>query len=53
MSSDLTTAAALARAALEGSLANVTINLDSIKPESAETEAFVSQTRGRAAELKS
>ncbi len=53
MSSDLTTAIALARAALEGALANVQINLDSIKLDSAEDEAFVTQTRNRAAELKS
>jgi len=52
MSSDLTTAIALAKAALEGALANVAINLDSIKPDSAEDEAFVSQTRQRAVEMK-
>ncbi len=52
MSSDLTTAIALARAALEGALANVEINLDSIKPELPEDEDFVSQTRKRAAELR-
>jgi glutamate formiminotransferase / formiminotetrahydrofolate cyclodeaminase len=52
MSSDLTTAIALAKAALEGALANVAINLDSLKPDSAEDESFVSQTRQRAAELK-
>jgi glutamate formiminotransferase/formiminotetrahydrofolate cyclodeaminase len=52
MASDLTTAIALAKAALDGSLANVAVNLDSIKPESAEDEAFVSETRKRAAELK-
>jgi glutamate formiminotransferase len=52
MSSDLTTAIALAKAALEGALANVQINLDSIKLDSAEDEAFVTQTRNRAAELK-
>ncbi len=33
MSSDLTTAIALAKAALEGALANVEINLDSLKDE--------------------
>jgi glutamate formiminotransferase / formiminotetrahydrofolate cyclodeaminase len=47
MKSDLTTAIALARAALEGALANVEINLDSLKDE-----AFVNQTRKRAAALK-
>jgi len=52
MSSDLTTATALARAALEGALANVAINLDSIKPGSAEDDAFVSSTRDRARVLK-
>jgi glutamate formiminotransferase len=52
MASDLTTAIALAKAALDGSLANVAVNLDSIKPESAEDEAFVSETRKRAADLK-
>jgi formiminotetrahydrofolate cyclodeaminase len=52
MASDLTTAIALASAALEGALANVAINLDSIQPNSPEDEAFVSQTRQRVAELK-
>jgi formiminotetrahydrofolate cyclodeaminase len=52
MKSDLTTAIAIARAALEGALANVEINLDSIKPESPEDEAFVNETRRRAAALK-
>ena len=33
MKSDLTTAVALAKAALEGALANVEINLDSLKDE--------------------
>jgi glutamate formiminotransferase/formiminotetrahydrofolate cyclodeaminase len=47
MKSDLTTAIALARAALEGALANVEINLDSLKDE-----GFVAQTRNRAAALK-
>ncbi len=48
MKSDLTTAIALATAALEGALANVEINLDSLKDE-----AFVNETQKRAAELKS
>jgi glutamate formiminotransferase len=52
MNSDLTTAIALSRAALEGALANVQINLDSIQPESPEDEAFVCETRKRAAALK-
>jgi glutamate formiminotransferase len=52
MKSDLTTAIALANAAIAGALANVDINLESIKPGSAEGEAFVSQARSRAAALK-
>ena len=52
MASDLTTAIALAGAALEGALANVAINLDSIKPASHEDEAFVTEMRKRAAALK-
>jgi formiminotetrahydrofolate cyclodeaminase len=52
MNSDLTTAIALAKAALEGALANVAINLDSIKPDSPEDEAFVCQARKRAAALE-
>ncbi|MGB9204778.1 MAG: glutamate formimidoyltransferase [Terriglobales bacterium] len=47
MKSDLTTAIALAKAALEGALANVEINLDSLKDE-----GFVTETRKRAAALK-
>jgi glutamate formiminotransferase / formiminotetrahydrofolate cyclodeaminase len=47
MKSDLTTAIALAKAALEGALANVEINLDSLKDE-----AFVTEMRERAAALK-
>jgi glutamate formiminotransferase len=52
MISDLTTGIALAKAALESALANVEINLDSIKPASSQDEAFVSQARKRATELK-
>jgi glutamate formiminotransferase len=52
MASDLTTAIALARAALEGALANVEINVGSIKAESPADESFVEQTRARAAVLK-
>jgi formiminotetrahydrofolate cyclodeaminase len=52
MASDLITAIALSQAALEGALANVAINLDSIKPGSPEDEAFVAETRKRAAALK-
>jgi len=47
MKSDLVTAIALAKAALEGALANVEINLVSLKDE-----AFVKETRKRAAMLK-
>jgi glutamate formiminotransferase/formiminotetrahydrofolate cyclodeaminase len=47
MKSDLTTAIALARAALEGALANVEINLDSLQDET-----FVTETRKLAAALK-
>lgn len=42
MKSDLVTAEALARAAMEGALANVEINLESLKDEE-----FVAQVRGR------
>ncbi|HET7206433.1 MAG TPA: glutamate formimidoyltransferase [Terriglobales bacterium] len=48
MKSDLTTAIALARAAMEGALANVEINLESIKDQT-----FVGETRQRAAAVKS
>jgi glutamate formiminotransferase / formiminotetrahydrofolate cyclodeaminase len=51
MKSDLTTAIALAKAAREGALANVEINLDSIKPDSPEDETFVTQARDRVAVL--
>ncbi len=47
MSSDLTTAAALAQAAVTGGLANVEINLESLKPETADEEAFMSNVRER------
>jgi formiminotetrahydrofolate cyclodeaminase len=52
MKSDLTTAIALAKAALEGALANVDINLDSLNKDSPKDEAFVNETRKRAAALK-
>jgi formiminotetrahydrofolate cyclodeaminase len=52
MKSDLTTAIALAGAAIKGALANVEINLDSIEAGSAEDQAFLSQTRARAKELE-
>lgn len=47
MKSDLTTAIALANAALTGALANVEINLELLKDE-----AFVRETRNRASALK-
>ena len=52
MGSDLTTAIALANAGLEGSLANVQINLDSLEHESDEDGSFVTRTRNRAEALK-
>jgi len=48
MRSDLTTASALARAAIEGALANVEINLESLKDEH-----FAGETRKRAITIKS
>jgi glutamate formiminotransferase/formiminotetrahydrofolate cyclodeaminase len=48
MKSDLVTAAALAHAAIESALANVEINLESVKDAE-----FASQVRGRATALKS
>jgi formiminotetrahydrofolate cyclodeaminase len=47
MASDLTVAAALARAAVEGALANVEINLESLSDE-----AFSRQVREKAASLR-
>jgi formiminotetrahydrofolate cyclodeaminase len=52
MSSDLTTATALARAALEGALANVEINLGSMKAETAGEEEFASEVRKRVDAVK-
>ena len=52
MASDLTTALALAGAAITGALANVDINLDSIEAPTAEDAAFVAETRERAAKLR-
>jgi glutamate formiminotransferase len=52
MSSDLTTAIALAKAALAGALANVEINLTSLQPGTPEEKAFASETRKRVAGLK-
>jgi formiminotetrahydrofolate cyclodeaminase len=53
MASDLTTAIALAGAAIKSALANVSINLDSIEGGSAEDKEFVAQLRARAEELAS
>jgi formiminotetrahydrofolate cyclodeaminase len=47
MKSDLTTSIALARAAIEGALANVEINVESIKDEK-----FVQETRKQVAAVK-
>jgi glutamate formiminotransferase len=52
MKSDLITAIALAKAALEGAMANVEINLGSLPPGTPENEAFASETRKSAARLK-
>ncbi len=52
MKSDLATAIALAKAALEGALANVEINLDALAKDSPTNEAFVAETRARAAALR-
>jgi glutamate formiminotransferase len=52
MKSDLTTSIALAKAALEGALANVEINLDALKKDSPKDESFVSETQKRVAALK-
>ena len=52
MKSDLMTAIALAKAALEGALANVEINLDSLKKDSPKDDGFVAETRKRALTLK-
>jgi glutamate formiminotransferase len=52
MSSDLTTAIALAKAALAGALANVEINLGSIKADTSEDETFVWEARERSSALK-
>jgi formiminotetrahydrofolate cyclodeaminase len=51
MSSDLTTASALAKAAREGALANVEINLGTMKPETAEDQSFADAVRKRVAVL--
>jgi glutamate formiminotransferase / formiminotetrahydrofolate cyclodeaminase len=52
MSSDLTTAIALASAALAGALANVEVNLESMNPDSAEDQVFTKRIRERVAALE-
>jgi glutamate formiminotransferase len=52
MASDLVTAVALAEAALTGALSNVNINLGSMKLGFAEDDAFIAETRAKAATLK-
>ena len=52
MKSDLITAIALSKAALEGALANVEINLDSLQKDSPQEEWFISETRQRTLNLK-
>jgi formiminotetrahydrofolate cyclodeaminase len=52
MASDLTTAIALAGAALTGALANVEINVGSMKPGFADDDAFVKGTKAQAEKLK-
>ena len=47
MRSDLTTAIALAQAARTGAIANVEINLESLKPDSTEVELFLKQVQSR------
>jgi formiminotetrahydrofolate cyclodeaminase len=56
MSSDLTTSAALAAAAIRGALANVSVNLTSMQPGQAQPanpadQAFIAQARERIAAL--
>jgi glutamate formiminotransferase/formiminotetrahydrofolate cyclodeaminase len=53
MSSDLTTAIALAKAAVAGALANVEVNLESMNPESAEDQDFTKRIRERVVGIES
>jgi len=53
MNSDLTTATALARAAIAGALSNVEINLGSLKADTPEDEGFRIQVKERVASLES
>ncbi len=52
LASDLTTAIALAKAAVAGAIANVEINLESIKSVSVGSEEFVDMARSRAQALE-
>jgi glutamate formiminotransferase/formiminotetrahydrofolate cyclodeaminase len=52
MKSDLTTAIALAKAAIDSALANVEINLDSLNADSPNDAPFVNETRKRAMALR-
>ncbi len=52
MKSDLTTAIALSKAALEGALANVAINLEALKNDAPQQNEFIGETSRRAAVLK-
>ena len=52
MASDLTTAIALAKAALTGALSNVEINLGSMKHGFSDDDLFVATTRARAEKLQ-
>ena len=53
MISDLTTAIALAKAAVAGALANVEVNLESMNPESAEDQDFTKRIRERVVGIES
>ena len=52
MASDLTVAMALGRAAVEGALANVEINLESLEAEAEDNAAFLALTRAAVAALR-
>jgi glutamate formiminotransferase len=52
MASDLVTAIALAEAALQGALANVAININSLQSDPSDSSAFVSEVQQRVARLR-